>query len=138
MQGSKPRWRWDGQDLGYETPCWIWLCYRNKDGYGRIGGRPAHCVLYEQKYGKVPDGFQLDHKCKIRACVNPDHVEPVTSAENTRRGKQVRLSMRIADEIRDLAKCGLFLHREIAGFYKISRTMVGGIVTGYRWRKICE
>ena len=119
--------------MGYETPCWIWLNYRNRDGYGRIGGAPAHCVMYKERVGPIPEGLQLDHKCKVRPCVNPEHLEPVTTVENTRRGKNVKLSMREAKEIRDLVKCGLFRHREIGRFYGISRPNVGDIAAHRRW-----
>src|SRR5690606_26252710 len=60
------------------------------DGYGRIvvGGkqRPAHRVSYEHFVGPIPDGLLLDHLCRVRCCINPAHLEPVTSGENTRRG----------------------------------------------------
>lgn len=75
-------------DLG---PCWIWLAGKS-GGYGNIyvGGkcrcRPAHVVAYEATKGPVPEGLILDHLCRNRACVNPDHLEPVTNRVNTMRG----------------------------------------------------
>jgi acetolactate synthase regulatory subunit len=74
-------------DLG---PCWLWLCGTGSTGYGQIwrDGETigAHVWSYEQKYGEVPEGCELDHLCRVRACVNPDHVEPVTSTVNNLRG----------------------------------------------------
>lgn len=70
--------------------CWIWTGGTNKDGYGRFtyhGKRMlVHCFVYELKIGKIPDGLVLDHTCRNRRCVNPAHLEPVTSIENVLRG----------------------------------------------------
>lgn len=51
------------------------------------GGRSvkAHRAIYARWIGKIPDGMQLDHLCRNPSCVNPAHLEPVTSKENTRR-----------------------------------------------------
>lgn len=59
-------------------------------GYGHLR-RDKVCILahrfsYELRNGKIPEGLELDHLCRVPCCVNPDHLEPVTSAENTRRG----------------------------------------------------
>jgi hypothetical protein len=48
--------------------------------------RYAHRVVYEILVGPIPSGLQLDHICSVPWCVNPDHLEPVTAKENTRRG----------------------------------------------------
>lgn len=76
--------------------CWIWLGRRNDAGYGVIdvragttrGPRRAHRIVYETLRGPIPDGLDLDHICRVRHCVNPVHLEPVTRGENTRRGLQ--------------------------------------------------
>lgn len=73
-----------------KNDCWYWTAARGRDGYGRfyLGGhtRQAHRVAYELEVGPIPDGLQLDHLCRVRHCVNPAHLEPVTSRENTLRG----------------------------------------------------
>lgn len=71
--------------------CWVWPWSRSDQGYalvrheGRVQG--AHRVLYERFVGPIPDGTELDHTCRNRACVNPQHMEPVTGRENILRGE---------------------------------------------------
>lgn len=76
-----------GENLG---PCWLWTAGRS-DGYGvlRVGGRSvkAHRFAYKLLVGPIPSGLQPDHLCRVRLCVRPDHLEPVTSRENTLRGE---------------------------------------------------
>lgn len=84
--------RYEERDCGFSSPCWIWLRARSSKGYGRCGGpgtQFVHRRFYEKACGAVPEGLELDHLCRVRACVNPDHMEPVTHAENIRRGYAV-------------------------------------------------
>lgn len=72
-------------------PCWLWIGSKWPTGYGGywLNGESvgAHRKSYEVHKGKkIPKGKQLDHLCKVRACVNPDHLEPVTQKENLLRG----------------------------------------------------
>ncbi len=72
--------------------CWLWIgSVLARRGYGRIGVRGkeylAHRLVYEMLVGPVPEGLELDHKCRVTCCVNPDHLEPVTHLENVRRGE---------------------------------------------------
>lgn len=75
------------------TQCWLWIGSRNRrGGYGRFRLREklwvAHRVAYEAFCGPIPEGLTLDHLCRCTRCVNPTHLEPVTVAENIRRGTQ--------------------------------------------------
>lgn len=71
--------------------CWEWIASKDSNGYGTIAvdgaTKRAHRVAYELLIGPIAEGLQLDHLCRVRACVNPAHLEPVTMAENIRRGK---------------------------------------------------
>lgn len=74
-----------------EAGCWEWKRALNWTGYGRVREPltrrriAAHRWVWEQKHGPVPEGLELDHLCRNRRCVNPDHLEPVTRVENARR-----------------------------------------------------
>ena len=74
--------------------CWEWTSFKDEDGYGGVwlNGRTAraHRVMYELLVGPIPDGLQLDHLCRNKACVRPDHLEPVTLAENVRRAADTK------------------------------------------------
>ena len=69
--------------------CWNWTGATCGKGYGRfrINGRleQAHRVAYTAARGPIPDGLQIDHLCRSKNCVRPDHLEAVTNAENSRR-----------------------------------------------------
>lgn len=72
-----------------EGDCWEWVAGTDSDGYGRFWvnghGRKAHRVAYEMLVEPIPDGLTVDHLCRVRRCVNPDHMEVVTGRENTLR-----------------------------------------------------
>jgi len=89
-------------DSAYEpepnSGCWIWTGMLHRLGYGRLNIRDprsprgwrityAHRYSYERFIGPIPEGLELDHKCRMRCCINPDHLEPVTHMENVRRGR---------------------------------------------------
>ena len=81
------------------TGCWLWLGCFSDTGYGSLyyAGRNqnAHRLVYEHFIGPVPTGLHLDHLCRVRGCVNPEHLEPVTCRENLRRGTHRNVSAEI-------------------------------------------
>jgi len=70
--------------------CWLWTGAITADGYGKTAvnrmSRLAHRVFYELVNGAIPSGLMLDHLCRVRCCINPAHLEPVTNRENVLRG----------------------------------------------------
>jgi len=72
--------------------CLIWTGAVGSNGYAKIAvdGRshPAHRVIYEATVGPIPAGLTIDHLCLVKTCQNVEHMEPVTLAENGRRGSE--------------------------------------------------
>ena len=104
MRGPKPARTWREALLRrlWTVPiggpgCWQWAGKPNHWGYptaGRGAGgtssnnKRAHRLAYEELVGPIPDGMELDHLCRNKMCVSPDHLEPVTREENlARRGR---------------------------------------------------
>lgn len=82
---------WSKVDRRGPSDCWVWAGGTFWFGHGRFSlGRKtvmAHRFAYELLVGPIPEGLVLDHLCSNPPCVNPAHLEPVTSSENVRRGR---------------------------------------------------
>lgn len=81
---------WEKVEKPSQADCWPWLAGCTSRGYGDFyyDGKQvrAHRFAYELLVGPIPEGLQLDHLCRVRHCVNPQHLEPVTHRENVLRG----------------------------------------------------
>ena len=70
--------------------CWLWIGSMTSLGYGQLYHNKttvsAHRIAYELCKGSIPKGLTIDHLCRVRHCVNPEHLEAVTGKENTLRG----------------------------------------------------
>lgn len=118
------------------TGCWVWQRHRNRDGYGlshRSGKfAPAHRTIYEEHKGPIPEGLELDHLCRNRACVNPEHLEPVTRTENQRRSPHRKLNTELVAEMRALRAEGWTLVRLSERFH-VSVPVVSKICRYETW-----
>lgn len=74
-----------------EDGCWLWRGTQVRNGYGHFWldgkGRIAHRVAYEWHVGPIPEGMEIDHRCRHTDCVNPAHLDVVSHVENVRRGR---------------------------------------------------
>lgn len=137
LHDSFGRRRWVHEDRGHDTPCWIWQGALNCYGYGLVWHRDrtaaAYKVAFQERNGPVPDGMHLDHLCRVRACVNPNHLEIVTPAENVQRGKRAKLTPVLVSEIK--SRGGIDRH-VLAAEYGVSPRTVSDIRNGRTWKNI--
>ncbi len=126
------------EDRGHDTPCWVWQRAKNENGYGttKVGRRTvkAHRLYYELHIGPIPEGMSLDHLCRNVACVRPSHLEPVSHAENVRRGNAAKLCWADVHEIRRLHGISGITNSQIAQQFGIHVNYVREIATGKRWK----
>lgn len=124
------------EERGFSTPCWIWQRARNSDGYGnlRIRGTSyqAHVVYFERLHGAVPKGMELDHLCRQRCCVNPDHLEVVTPTVNSQRGLSAKLTPGAVVFIRTSGASASAL----AARFGVHPMTIRSVLKGKSWRNI--
>lgn len=125
-------------DCGFKTQCWIWKGCKSIKGlpYGSLvfnkKTQSAHRYYYAQKFGPIGRGLVLDHLCRQPSCVNPEHLEPVTTIENNRRGLATKLTIANVIEIRSRYASGEFASK-IADSFNVKRENIGLIVRGDTW-----
>jgi hypothetical protein len=124
------------QDRGYETPCKVWLGAPHKTGYAsttRAGGSVyLHRKAYEEARGPVPPGLELDHLCGVKNCLNVEHLEPVTHAENIRRCAHTKLTVEDVREIRGSSLSQV----ELAKKYGVTNHAIWRVVHRHTWKDV--
>lgn len=128
--------QWLVKDCGYLTPCRLWQRHLTKDGYGerRVGRRlrPTHVVEWEAVNGPVPEGLQIDHLCRQRACGEPTHLEPVPQIVNLRRSLVAKLNPEAVLAIRG----STLTTAELAKKFGVANRTIAAIRSGERWPDI--
>ena len=124
-----------------KSGCWLWNGRLEYDGYARVwsteDGRyvPAHRWVFERLRGPIADGKEMDHICRNKGCVNPDHLEPVTRAENQRRGDAAKLTWNDVRFIRAFYQPHHpeFGQRALGRMFGVSYTTISNIVKNISW-----
>lgn len=129
-----------------DNGCWIWTAARNPgNGYARFYGAKsdpqhsstvAHRVAYEHYVGVIPVDRELDHLCRVRHCVNPDHVEVVTRLKNVIRSSKVTLSVTDVRYIRDQYESGDQSTTELATLFGLTYSGIKSIVNRRTWSHV--
>lgn len=118
------------------TGCWNWERAITRAGYGHFsrGGVVilAHRHFYEMANGAIPAGLFIDHLCRNRRCVNPEHLEAIPHAENCRRGRGTKLTTEDIATIRALA--GGLSQTQIAQRFGVRQGHISRIINGTRWK----
>lgn len=133
------------KDMGYITPCFLWLGGLGNKGYGLINipnpdwkhkkMMQAHRYFYEKNVGEISYGLVLDHLCNIKRCVNWDHCEPKTNAKNIQRGTQAKVTIGQVREIRRLYVSEIPNIEKLGKLYNISQATVWQIVSNKTWKE---
>jgi len=119
------------------TPCRIWRWGKTGQGYGRlyVGGRGvgAHRFFFERSGRALQSSDHLDHLCRTPLCVNPQHLQVVTQAENARRGAKTKLDAHKVAKIRALRAKGCSA-RDIGRLFGVSKWTIFDITNGKSWQ----
>lgn len=125
--------------VNIDTGCWEWQREKNNKGYGRlrINGKKvsSHRHYYELHAGPIPDGLELDHKCRNRGCCNPEHLEIVTHKENVRRGLSAKMTWEKVIRLREHRQDEELSYTILGKTFGISKNQAWLIGTYRNWVK---
>lgn len=134
---------WSKVEINGSAMCWTWRGH-TVNGYGRFRGERAHRYAYRLHKGEIPDGLMLRHLCGNKLCVNPDHLEPGTMAENAADGIRLgetlrgsrngRSKLSEADARYIVENPDGLTGAQLARKFSVSRATVSLIQSGKRWR----
>lgn len=118
--------------------CWIWtgrLDRKHLYGLTSHNNRPtmAHRLFYEHFVGAIPDGYVVHHKCSVPACVNPDHLEPLSVQENIWRKPNLKLTPKQVEEIRYLGNTIGVAATTLSGQFGVPARHIRRVLTGGQW-----
>jgi hypothetical protein len=139
LEQAKKRF-WENVEI--EDSCWCWKGAIMPLGYGQFHlnavniHTSAHRFSFLIQRGDIPKGMSIDHLCRNRKCVNPNHMEIVSSAENTRRGKGTKLSVNDVLEIRRRMAQYPCPIPALAKEFGVSRALITMILQGHRWTDV--
>jgi len=114
-----------------DNGCWNWLGNLDYAGYSTSR---THRVFYKKYKGEIKEDEVIDHLCRNHRCINPNHLEAVSWAENARRGLQAKLTKGDVLKIRELK--GKFTQKEIAIMFDINPCHVSRILNYKRWEVV--
>lgn len=148
---------WNKKEITWEANengCWICTSHKiGSNGYVPVNENRhkilAHRLMYERKYGKIPDGLCALHKCDVRNCVNPDHIFLGTYADNVAdmdkkgrrksgrvKGEKHGKSKLTIEQVKEIKTSSGIKNVEFARKFNVSETCVCDILKGRAWNYV--
>jgi hypothetical protein len=137
-QGNKKRKDYVEQDCGFDTPCHVWQGQPSQRYPSvKIKGKPkkVHIWFWEQRWGSVPNGLVVHHRCDNPRCCNIEHLGIVTSAVNTQLGPRTKLNPDKVEVLRRLYATGSYTFQRLGELYSVSPSAVQQAVAGKTYKK---